>query len=225
MLPITPTNAVSAGLSMIGYDSLMTTATPSSPVSLQSPSQPARFTVTEFDKMLEAGALPERAELVDGEIRTMAAIGYAHVLALEDLRDALRAAWPRPKFIATQGTHRFTPTWAPMPDILLLDERPIPRRPLDKLPRLVVEISDDSLAYDLGLKRLRYAQCGVPEYWVADLRRRQVFIFRQPDPDATEAVHAYADETIVKAHESLSPLAIPEWSITVAEVLPAAGAE
>ena len=181
------------------------------------------FTVREFMQMGEAGILDERCELVHGEVIEMPPVGNAHSIALQDLYDALRQAWPHPKFIRTQATQRFDEHWAPMPDLALLKQRPVPGALIDELPVLVVEVSDETLSYDLGQKRLDYARAGVPEYWVADLKRRRLLVFRGPERGAVEAEHAYLDEVVVQADQTVSPLAIPSLQIKVADILPAAG--
>lgn len=45
------------------------------------------------------------------------------------------------------------------------------------LPNLVIEISDTSLADDLGEKRLQYEDLGISEYWSVDVQKRQILGF------------------------------------------------
>jgi Uma2 family endonuclease len=47
-----------------------------------------------------------------------------------------------------------------------------------RVPDLVGEISDTTLAADLDEKKRLYADLVIPEYWVADVRGRQVIAFR-----------------------------------------------
>ncbi|MGB3585757.1 MAG: Uma2 family endonuclease, partial [Tunicatimonas sp.] len=42
---------------------------------------------------------------------------------------------------------------------------------------LLVEVSDTTLARDLGRKKELYAQVGVPIYWVIDIPQHQIHIF------------------------------------------------
>lgn len=44
-------------------------------------------------------------------------------------------------------------------------------------PDLVIEISDTSLADDLGAKRLQYEDLGIPEYWIVAVETQQIFGF------------------------------------------------
>jgi Uma2 family endonuclease len=46
-----------------------------------------------------------------------------------------------------------------------------------RVPNLVGEISDTSLASDLDEQKHLYEALGIPEYWVIDVRGRQVFAF------------------------------------------------
>ena len=184
-----------------------------------------RFTLADVERMDAIGLISERTELIDGELFTIASQGNAHSLSIEDLRNAIRPAWMRPKHIKTQSTHRFPGGWLPEPDLVLYDERPVQGATVDPTPRLIVEVAFSTLAYDLGEKRLRYARERVADYWVADLLGRRLYRFRSPDPDATDPLLAYADQAILGPGDDATPLAIPSLRIAVADVLPAAGVD
>jgi Uma2 family endonuclease len=50
-----------------------------------------------------------------------------------------------------------------------------------RLPDLVAEISDTTLSTDLDEKKQLYLALGIPEYWVIDVRGRQIWAFRLVD--------------------------------------------
>lgn len=50
-----------------------------------------------------------------------------------------------------------------------------------RLPDLVAEISDTTLSIDLDEKKQLYLALGIPEYWVIDVKGRQVWAFRLID--------------------------------------------
>ncbi|MGC1305781.1 MAG: Uma2 family endonuclease [Phormidesmis sp.] len=50
-----------------------------------------------------------------------------------------------------------------------------------RVPDLVGEISDTTLASDLDQKKRLYASLGIAEYWVVDVKGSQVFFFRLDD--------------------------------------------
>ncbi len=80
-----------------------------------------------------------------------------------------------------------------------------------RVPNLVGEISDTSLASDLDEQKHLYAALGVPEYWVIDVRGRQVFAFLLDEngqyQDATHSVAlkelaiALVEQTLQKLNE------------------------
>lgn len=47
-----------------------------------------------------------------------------------------------------------------------------------RVPNLVGEISDTTLATDLDEKKHLYAELGIPEYWVVDVRGLRIFAFQ-----------------------------------------------
>jgi Uma2 family endonuclease len=78
---------------------------------------------------------------------------------------------------------------------------------------LIVEVSDSSLAYDLGEKARLYAACGVPEYWVVNLVDRVVEVHR--GPGAT----GYREVTAVPKGARLRLLTFPEVELAVDDFL------
>ncbi len=78
---------------------------------------------------------------------------------------------------------------------------------------LVVEFADTSLEYELGRKARLYARHGLPELWVLDQRGDRLVLHRDPTPRGYSTVR-----TLVRG-ESIAPLAFPENSFTVDELL------
>ena len=181
-----------------------------------------RFTVREFEQIDDLGMLAQRVELVDGEIIEMPSASIPHSIARSFLNLALAPAWPPPKFLSSQDTHRFPNGWCPQPDVALLDEYPVAGALVDPPVRLAVEISDATLDYDLKEKRLRYAQVGVPEFVVADLNARRLRVFRGPVADAADAESAWREAFDLAPGDRYSPLCVPGLDLDVAAVLPAA---
>ena len=181
--------------------------------------RPYRLTVEAMMKLVDAGLLDGRIELVDGELIEMAAQGNPHAVAIGRSIRKLVPAWPEPGFLRVQSTHRFTEHDGPEPDLCLLDHEPKKGALIDELPRLVIEVSDTTLAQDLGRKKLDYARFLVPEYWVLDVNGRRLFVHRDPVADAADAVSAWRDERIVPEDGTVSPLCIVDLTITVADLL------
>jgi Uma2 family endonuclease len=82
---------------------------------------------------------------------------------------------------------------------------------LDKagLPALVGEVSDTTLANDLDRKKHLYAALGIPEYWVIDVRGKQVLAFLlQADGSYAECdiSEAFAGLAIILLEQTLERL-------------------
>jgi Uma2 family endonuclease len=80
--------------------------------------------------------------------------------------------------------------------------------------RLVIEISDSTLAFDLGPKARLYARAGIPEYWVFDIGGRRVIVHRNPAAGGYSMVTAYAEG------ERVAPLAFPAAAFPVRVAFP-----
>ena len=139
--------------------------------------------------MTAAGILSqdERIELIGGEIVPMSPKGNQH----EILKTALNIYWAR-RFRTICCCHR---------DHLLADARHLSRTNFVFYPKasgikgltaatakLVVEIADSSLGYDLGRKAGLYAGFGIAELWVIDAVRLATHIHRDPTPSGYGAV-------------------------------------
>jgi Putative restriction endonuclease len=77
------------------------------------------------------------------------------------------------------------------------------------LPTLVGEVSDTTLANDLDRKKHLYAALGIPEYWVIDVRGRQVLAFLlQADGSYAECdtSEAFAGLAIILLEQTLERL-------------------
>lgn len=107
------------------------------------------------------------------------------------------------------------PSSDPEPDVVVLT-RPyneLVPRPKANDVRLVVEVSDSTLAFDLTQKARLYARAEIPEYWVLDVANRRLIVHRRPQGGAYQEVVAYAEA------ESVAPLAAPDSSVVVGTLL------
>ncbi len=154
--------------------------------------------------MAEAGILSEddRVELIRGEVLAMSPIGPRHNAAV------LRA---------NQSLVRLDEYDEPQPDVYLL--RPKEdfyasghAGPSDLF--LIIEMADSSLEYDQGLKMHLYAEMGVPEYWVSDIRNDRLIAYSEPRENNYAALHLY------RRGDTITPSLLPGCQIPVHVLLP-----
>lgn len=189
------------------------------PPAAKSEPEPYRFTVEEWHRLGEAGFYTDdpRVELLDGEIIHMSPTGNRHALAFAFLNDRL-ADFKKGRFLIWPGNPVEADNRSePLPDLTLVSRShgTTGRHPLSRDVFLIVEISDTTLSYDRGRKLRKYAATGVREYWIVNLKDDTIEVHRKPAGDQFEK------RTIHKAGESVSPLAFPDVTIAVADIIPA----
>lgn len=177
------------------------------PFQLADTSTKAAFTTAEYLRMGESGAFDDmKIELVDGELERMNRPLNDHsrrqTLVIIRLAMIVGEALVRGDVGVDLGGETVLGC-----DAALLRHTVEGQRLLvpDDLA-LVVEVAQTSLARDKGLKRVRYAAAGIPEYWVVDGDRAVVHVYREPvDGD-------YALISTVRFGE---PLAVPGTGATI----------
>jgi Uma2 family endonuclease len=176
-----------------------------------------RFNVEEYYRMAETGVLkPDaRVELIDGEIHDMSPIGPLHGGVVNRLTrffgKAARGRW----LLSPQNPTRLNMYSEPQPDLMLLKPAPddyTTHHPAPDDVLLLIEVSQSSLAFDRRKKIPLYARTGISEVWIVNLRKRVIEIYR--DPHAA----GYAETTIVRAGDKVSPQAFPKVSLDIAEL-------
>jgi Uma2 family endonuclease len=181
-----------------------------------------RWTKKEFYRLAELGFFQDRhVELVGGELMQMT-INPPHCVALGLTSDALRAAFGPGHYVRSQGVLDLAIRHQPQPDLAVVPG--VPRDYASAHPTsalLVVEVSDTTIRYDRLVKAHLYARAGIADYWIVNIRDRQLEIFRNPGPDPSRRGRfAYADVTIVPATGTATPLAAPGVVIAAADLLP-----
>ena len=177
----------------------------------------AKWTLADYHRMVETGLLEGRAvEFLHGEIVEMSPEGAPHAAASSDAGEYLagllgaraQVRHAKPITIAAHVSE-------PEPDLAIVRRMGRSYRHRHPTPADVfwlVEYAQTSLSKDLEEKKRLYADAGIPEYWVVNLRDGTLVVFRQP-------VHgAYRFEQTLSQGE-LTPLAFPDWVISVDRLL------
>lgn len=172
------------------------------------------FTVSDVRRMVELGMFAEsaRMELLDGELIDMPSEGTPHKRFKVALNRALVQGVGEDLEVGPDMSLVLAEHDAPEPDLYVFEQdapfEPMPGRAV----RLVVEIADSSLAYDLGRKAGKYASFDVREYWVVDLNSRQTHVLTQPRDGA------YRSTMTVPFDQPLTPTAIPGLTLNISEL-------
>lgn len=175
-----------------------------------------KWTIDEYHSMIEAGLLDNRrVELIKGEIVEMPPEGEAHAYFSSEAENYLRG------LVGTRATVRsgkpitLPDNSEPEPDIAIvqkLGREYLSHHPYPENIFWLIEYSNSSLDKDLNLKTKIYAEAGIKEYWVVNLVKRQLIVFR--DPQETEyASKSTLDEGIIY------PVAFPNLAIEVNKVV------
>lgn len=153
--------------------------------------------------MAEVGILCEddRVELLDGEIWRMSAIGSRHIACVNRLTASISRQIDRSVIMSVQNSIQLDDYTEPQPDLALL--RMQPDFYAEALPTaadvvLLIEVADTSLEFDRRIKLPRYAQAGVPEVWLVDLKEKLVRVYTQPAESGYQAIRQLQpDQTVV----------------------------
>jgi Uma2 family endonuclease len=176
------------------------------------------FTVHEYHKMGEAGILTEddRVELIEGEIVVKASISVGHLGHVNRFSHVFIGALRDQAVVHIQNPVRLGLRTEPEPDVTLLrfrDDFYTGKFPGPDDTLLIVEIADSSLGYDQQTKARLYAKAGIQEYWIVDLIHGEIVVHREPSRSRYRGVQH------LKVGDSIAPLAFPEVSLAVADLL------
>lgn len=175
-----------------------------------------RFTVDEYDRMIRNGIFEDRAdvrtELLYGEVIEMNPPGPTHAYVV-----SLLMYW------STDATNR-SDIWVnvqnplgiphfdsvPEPDVAWLkardyrNERPTPQDVL-----LLIEVAESSLSTDRSVKGKLYADAGIPDYWLVNLKDQCVEVYRDPANGRFQSLQTFGLDA------SVSPLHRPDVQLSV----------
>jgi Uma2 family endonuclease len=177
------------------------------------------WTVQDYHRMGEVGILDptERTELIAGQIILMVAKGTPHVIALQLLAREFLGQLGDNTLIRTQDPIHLNDSSEPEPDLVIVQGEIldyVDRHPQPSDIHLLVEVADTTLNYDCQTKAKIYAQAGILDYWVIDIKNRQVHIFRDPTSIG------YASHLILAESQIVSSLAFPTIVLPITSLLP-----
>ena len=161
-----------------------------------------RLSVDSYHEMIEVGLLgpDDKLELLDGLLVKKMPNHPPHVIACLALNAALSKMLTDQLHIRL-GMPITLSTSEPEPDLVIAIGKLrdfFKRHPGPSEIELAVEVSDSSLRRDQVLKMDLYAAAGISQYWIVNVNRRSVEVYRRPVAEAL--THTYADATTFDEH-------------------------
>ena len=144
----------------------------------------AKWTVEDYHNMIAAGILEERkVELLKGEIVEMSPEGEAHAYRSHQADKYLTLLLGECAEVRQAKPITLPFGSEPEPDIAIV--QPLGREYLEHHPYVenvfwVIEYSNSTLEKDLERKTKIYAEAGIEEYWVVNLKTLHLIVFREP---------------------------------------------
>jgi Uma2 family endonuclease len=175
-----------------------------------------KWSVEDYHRMISAGILDDRrVELLRGEIVEMAPEGEPHAYSRNEAGEYLtRLLGDRAK-VRQDSPITLPNNSEPEPDIAIVQNLGREYRshhPYAENIFWVIEYSQSSLNKDLEVKCKIYAEVGIPEYWVVNLTKLELVVFRDPRNGEYTSQQTFTSGTI-------QPLAFPDLVVSIGFIL------
>lgn len=176
----------------------------------------AKWTLDEYHRMIDAGILDDRrVELLNGEIVEMPPEGTPHSYYSDEAANYLRSLLGSRARVREAKPITLPNNSEPEPDLsiveplgaIYLEHHPYPANVF-----WLIEFSNSSLTKDLEDKSKIYASAGILEYWVVNLRKMQLIVFRHPEDGEYSFKQTLTSDFI-------SPLAFSDISVSITQLL------
>jgi Uma2 family endonuclease len=188
------------------------------------PIRTRHWTRKEYEHLVELGVLheDEPIELIGGHMIVAEPKNSAHATAIGLTADALRTAFGPGWVVRQQDPVALDDESEPEPDVIVVPGRIRDYRHAHPArPSLIVEVADSSISFDRRYKGSLYARAGIADYWIVNVRRRVLEIYREPIvAPAMRFGWKYDRVRILKPEATVCPLALPNATIAVADLLP-----
>jgi Uma2 family endonuclease len=185
--------------------------------------QPHRWTLAEYHELYKTGLFQDKkVMLLDGVLYVMVMPNPPHDTTLNLTLEIVRALCPPGYHVRNQQGFDIGTSNDPGPDLGIVPGSI--RDYATKTPTtalMIGEVAESTLSIDTTKKAELYATAAVPEYWVIDLVNRQLHVFRDPQtlPAGLGAI-AYRTHLTLSPSDTVSPLAAPNTTVRVADLLP-----
>jgi Uma2 family endonuclease len=172
----------------------------------------AKWSIDEYHQLVESGVLAERkVELLNGIIVEMPPEGMPHAVYCTDAVEYLRRLLGNRAAVREAHPITLPNDSEPEPDIAIVaapNRQYLAHHPYPSDIFWLIEYANTTLNKDLNDKKRIYAEAGIEEYWVVNLKASELIVFRDLATDI------YQSE-LVFATGNISPLSFPDLQIEV----------
>lgn len=176
----------------------------------------AKWSLEDYHRMIAAGILADRrVELLKGDIVEMAIEGEPHAYSRNEADEYLTGLLGDRAKVRQDSPVTLPNDSEPEPDIAIVQRLGREYRSHHPYPENIfwlIEYAESSLAKDLEIKSKIYAEAGIPEYWVVNLKTMQLIVFRDPQNGEYTSQQTFISGMI-------SPLAFPDVAIEIPAIL------
>jgi Uma2 family endonuclease len=177
---------------------------------------PYKWTLDRYHQAIDAGVFDDQpVELLRGDLIVMPPEREPHAYYNSEVGDYLRGLLGSRAKVREAHPITLADDSEPIPDLAIV--QPLGRVYLEHHPYpsdiyWLIEFSNATLAKDLNEKKAAYAESGIAEYWVVNLKNQQLHVFRD-----LQDGH-YTTEDILTGG-TVSPLAFQDVSIQVPRLM------
>lgn len=176
----------------------------------------AKWTIDDYHQMIAVGLLDERrVELLKGDIVNMTPEGEPHAYSSCEAGEYLMQLLGTGATVRPAKPITLPNQSEPEPDLAIvqrLGREYLHHHPYPENIYWLIEYADTSLEKDLTLKTTIYAEVDIPEYWVVNLQKQQVTVFRCPEAGQ------YTEQTQSKTGV-IYPLAFPDVAVSIESII------
>ncbi len=177
------------------------------------------WSIADYHQMIEARVLDEddRVELLEGKIVCMSPQRPFHAASVQRSSRLLFKLLSDRAEIRIQLPVTLGNDSEPEPDVAVvrfdINEYSF-RHPEASDIYLLIEVADWTISKDRKQKARIYGKNQVLEYWILDIQKRQVYVFRQPVDGS------YREELILSSGDSFAMQAFPDVAIALESLFP-----
>ncbi|NET47633.1 MAG: Uma2 family endonuclease [Merismopedia sp. SIO2A8] len=174
-----------------------------------------KWTVDDYHRAIDAGLFEQQVvELLQGDIVVMPPEREPHACYSSVGADSLRQTLGILAAIRETKPVTLPNNSEPLPDIAIVTpplKRYIHHHPYPEDIFWIIEYSNATLKKDLSEKKAVYAEAGIPEYWVVDLKNQQLYVFRN-------LVQGTYQSQQILTNQTIAPLSFPNVNIDVQQL-------